>query len=148
MSNEQVMSRSQRLAYLEQVHVGVLAVEESGRGPLAVPVWYRVVDGSIEIGIGGFSTKAQLLRLAGRATLLVQDEQPPYRYVSVEGPVEFPALEYDILAFATRYLGPEAGAWYAEHTPSDTGTVVVVLHPEHWRSQDFSGPPEDAKEGD
>jgi nitroimidazol reductase NimA-like FMN-containing flavoprotein (pyridoxamine 5'-phosphate oxidase superfamily) len=140
MPKEQVMSPEERLDFLEGVHIGVLAVDEPGRGPLTAPVWYRVVDGSIEIGIGGSSKKAQLLRAARRATLLVQVEDPPYRYVSVEGPIEFVDHGYDMLAFATRYLGPELGTWYAEHTPSDSGTAVVTLQPSHWRSQDFSGP--------
>jgi hypothetical protein len=139
MPSEQAMTHDDRLRFLEGIHVGILAVEEPGRAPLAVPVWYRVLDGVIEFGIGGTSKKAGLLRAARRATLVVQDEAPPYRYVSVEGPVEFSDRAYDVLGFASRYLGPETGAWYAENTPQGTGTVLVVLHPAHWRSQDFSG---------
>jgi nitroimidazol reductase NimA-like FMN-containing flavoprotein (pyridoxamine 5'-phosphate oxidase superfamily) len=143
MPSEQAMSLEERLEFLEGVHVGVLAVDEPGRGPLTAPVWYRIVDGSVELGIGSSSKKAQLLRASGRATLFAQVEDPPYRYVSVEGPVEFVERAYDMLAFATKYLGPEMGKWYAQNTPDDTDTVVVVLRPSHWRSQDFSGPSEE-----
>ena len=138
MPYEYVMSPAARMAFLEGVHVGILAVEEGGRGPLAAPIWYRVVDDTVEFGISASSTKAQLLRAAGRATLLVQDETPPYRYVSVEGPIAFVDRPYDMLAAATRYLGPEIGALYAAGNQDGADTVVVVLQPEHWRTQDFS----------
>ncbi len=81
------MTKAERDAFLADVHVGILAVDEPGRGPLALPIWYRYVDGVVVIGMDGDSLKARLLRAAGRATLTVQTEAPPYLYASVEGPV-------------------------------------------------------------
>ena len=138
MPYESTIPAQQREAFLAEVHVAVLAVDEPGRGPLALPVWYQYVNGVIEMGMDGDSRKAELLRMAGRATATIQDEVPPYRYVSVEGPVEVVQEERDVLAVASRYLGPELGAWYAEQNPSTSSTVVVRLTPEHWRTQDFS----------
>jgi hypothetical protein len=135
---ESAMSVQDRTAFLEEARVGILAIAEPDRGPLALPIWYRLVDGEIELGIDGRSLKARLLRAAGRATLTVQDESPPYRYVSVEGPIAFVDRERDVPTVAARYLGAELGAWYAEHNPATHNTVVVVLTPEHWRTQDFS----------
>ena len=63
------MTVAEREAFLAEVHVGVLAVERPGRGPLALPIWYRFADGVVEIGMDGSSLKAQLLRAAGRATM-------------------------------------------------------------------------------
>ena len=40
MAGSFVMSRSEREAFLTEVHVGIIAIAEQGRGPLAVPVWY------------------------------------------------------------------------------------------------------------
>jgi hypothetical protein len=67
----------------------------------------------------------------------VQDEAPPYKYVSVEGPVTLVPHEGDNLEMATRYLGAELGAWYAEHNPTTDDSVIAVLRPEHWRTFDF-----------
>jgi len=39
------MTPQEREAFLADVHVGVLAIEEPGRGPLALPVWYVYRDG-------------------------------------------------------------------------------------------------------
>ena len=58
------MSAEQREAFLSDVHVAVLAVDEPGRGPLALPIWYQWVDGGIELGMSGQSRKAELLRAA------------------------------------------------------------------------------------
>jgi nitroimidazol reductase NimA-like FMN-containing flavoprotein (pyridoxamine 5'-phosphate oxidase superfamily) len=137
MSDPGAMTKEERAAFLADVHVGILAVNEADRGPMALPIWYRYVDGVVEIGMNGDSLKAQLLRAAGRATLTVQTETAPYQYVSVEGPVTVDAVPRDDLEMASRYLGPELGAWYAEHNPSTAASVTVTLRPEHWRTHDF-----------
>lgn len=139
MPYEQAMTVPEREAFLEDVHVAVLTVDEPGRGPFAAPIWYRYLDGMVELAMDNRSKKAQLLRAAGRATLLVQDEVPPYKYVCVEGPVEFSDRERDVTAVARRYLGDEIGDWYAKRNPATHNTVVVLLRPDHWRTQDFSG---------
>ena len=125
-------------AFLTDVHVGVLAIEHPGHGPLALPIWYQYEDGDVIIGMSGSSLKAKLLRAAGRASLTVQTETPPYRYVSVEGPVVVSAEQRDDLSMATRYLGPEMGKWYAENNPSTSASVVARLTPGKWRTADFS----------
>jgi nitroimidazol reductase NimA-like FMN-containing flavoprotein (pyridoxamine 5'-phosphate oxidase superfamily) len=131
------MTRDEREAFLAGVHVGILAIDEPGRGPLAMPIWYLYRDGAVEIGMDGSSLKARLLQAAGRATLTAQDENPPYKYVCVEGPVEIRPTARDNLEMAARYLGPELGQWYADNNPTTDDSVVAVLHPEHWRTMDF-----------
>ncbi len=148
MPHRSSMSEAEREEFLSGVHVAVLAVEEPGRGPLALPIWYQYRAGTIEFGVDGGSRKAELLRAAGRATITVQDEAPPYRYVSAEGPVEIAHRQRDVLEVASRYLGPELGAWYAEQNPSTSSTVVVSLTPEHWRTQDFSAAADEAPGGE
>jgi uncharacterized protein len=130
------MTRDERESFLAGVHVGVLAVDEPGRGPHALPIWYDVIDGVVWARIEGDSRKAALLEAAGRATLTVQTETVPYQYVSVEGPVTVAPRDFDDLALAARYLGPELGAWYVENTPAEHSTIVT-LRPEHWRTFDF-----------
>jgi nitroimidazol reductase NimA-like FMN-containing flavoprotein (pyridoxamine 5'-phosphate oxidase superfamily) len=133
-----VMTKDEREAFLAGVHVGILAVDEPGRGPMALPIWYRYADGVVEIGMSGESVKAQLLRAAGRATLTVQTETPPYQYVSVQGPVDVLAEQRDDFEMASRYLGPELGRWYADTNPSTEQSVLVRLTPETWRTFDFA----------
>ena len=82
------MTKEEREAFLDEVHVAIISIPESGRGPLTVPVWYAFVpEGDFHIWTGGDSRKARLLREAGRFSLCVQQETPPYKYASAEGPV-------------------------------------------------------------
>jgi len=134
---DMTMTEAERGAFLGDVRVGVLAIEHPGHGPLALPIWYQWSDGEVVISMSGTSLKARLLRAAGRATMTVQTETPPYKYVSVEGPVAVVAEPGEGLALATRYLGPEMAKWYADNNPSDADTVLVHLTPEKWRTCDF-----------
>ncbi len=138
MTDTGTMTVEERESFLAAVHVGVLSVDEPGRGPHALPVWYLYEDGDLLIGIEGSSRKAALLRAAGRASLTVQTETAPYQYVSVEGPVLLEPAMHDELALATRYLGAEVGAWYVEHNPRPANALTVRLRPEHWRTFDFT----------
>jgi nitroimidazol reductase NimA-like FMN-containing flavoprotein (pyridoxamine 5'-phosphate oxidase superfamily) len=137
-TNPGAMTREEREAFLADVHVGILAVDEPGRGPLAMPIWYLYKNGTVLIGMDGGSLKATLLRSAGRATLTAQTEAAPYKYVSVEGPVTVEASQRDDFEMASRYLGPELGQWYADTNPSGPESVTVHLTPEHWRTFDFA----------
>jgi len=132
------MTPAERDAFLTDVHVGILAIDEPGRGPLAMPIWYLYENGDVLIGMDGDSLKARLLHAAGRATLTVQTETAPYRYVSVEGPVIIEATQRDDFEMASRYLGPELGRWYADNNPSTPQSVLARLTPEHWRTMDFA----------
>jgi nitroimidazol reductase NimA-like FMN-containing flavoprotein (pyridoxamine 5'-phosphate oxidase superfamily) len=134
---DMTMTETERDQFLADVRVGILAIDYPGHGPLALPIWYQWEGGQVLIGMDGKSLKARLLRAAGRATMTVQTEAAPYKYVSVEGPVDVAAESRDNLAMASRYLGPELGQWYADNNPSTADTVLVRLTPETWRTCDF-----------
>ena len=134
------MTIDEREAFLADLHVGILSIAREGKGPLSLPIWYQYRNGEVTIGISDSSVKALLLRRHGRATLTVQNEAPPYQYVMVEGPATISAGDRDVLAMATRYLGPELGAWYAEQNPTTDDSVTVHLHPESWLTCDYGKP--------
>ena len=138
MADTGSMTKAEREAFLAEVHVGLLAIEEPGRGPLNLPIWYLYRNRVVVISIGGETLKARLLRAAGRATITVQTETAPYKYVSVEGPVTLEPGAPDQSETAVRYLGSELGAWYMEQNPESPDSVTVVLTPEHWRTHDFA----------
>ncbi len=136
------MSKAQREAFLAATHVAVISIPEPGRGPLSVPVWYRYEPGGVARFVtGGASRKARAIRASGRLSLCVQTEQPPYQYVSVEGPVSIgePDFERDIREMAYRYLGEQLGAMYLQMTASErTNSILVTLTPQRWLSVDYS----------
>jgi nitroimidazol reductase NimA-like FMN-containing flavoprotein (pyridoxamine 5'-phosphate oxidase superfamily) len=137
------MTTTEREAFLAGVHVGVLSVDDPGRGPLTVPVWYAYEPGgTVDIITGAQSAKARCLRAAGRFSLCAQTEAPPYSYVSVEGPIsagERTVSPDERRAMAYRYLGPEFGDLYLAATAEDAAqNVVFRMSPARWLSTDFS----------
>jgi PPOX class probable F420-dependent enzyme len=134
------MTREEREQFLVGVHVGVLSVASvDGGGPLAVPVWYAYQPGgTVNVITGGGTRKATAIRGAGQFSLCAQDERPPYRYVTVEGPVTIEEVGQDErLELARRYLGLEGGDAYVAANPA-VGQVVFRMTPEHWSAVDFS----------
>mgnify|MGYP001821148281 FL=1 len=134
------MTPAEREAFLADLHVGVLSIQRDGKGPLALPIWYQYEDGVVMIWMSGESVKAKLLRRHGRASMTVQDESPPYRYVMVEGPVTVTPSDRDILPVAIRYLGEEMGRGYAAQNPADDSSVIARLTPERWLTVDYGKP--------
>ena len=135
------MSAAERDEFLAGVHVGVLSAAVGTAGQtLAVPVWYSFQPGGLlTVLTGRRSRKAAAIRAAGRFGLCVQDDSPPYRYVSVEGPVvrEEELDPAERLAMARRYLGRAGGDRYVAENP-DPGreNVAFRMRPGHWLSQD------------
>lgn len=134
------MNSEERKQYLADLHVGVVAIERPDRAPLAVPIWYGYEPGGEVVLITDEnSVKHRLIRDAGRFTLTVQDEQPPYRYVSVEGDVTDIAKVTDgeYRQIAIRYLGDTAGDQFTDENFTPT-SIAIRMRPTRWLSTDYS----------
>ncbi|MDA2891997.1 pyridoxamine 5'-phosphate oxidase family protein [Mycolicibacterium sp. BiH015] len=134
------MTSDEREQYLADVHIGVVAVERPGRAPLAVPIWYRYEPGDdVLLWTQADSVKHRVIRDAGRLTITVQDERPPYRYVTAEGDVTAiePADDAGVRSVAVRYLGEQEGNKFADEYPS-ASSVVIRMRPKRWLSADAS----------
>src|SRR5215831_11007044 len=136
------MTVPEREAFLADVRVGMLSVnDEDGRAPLSVPIWYAYDNGQVTFVTGRRSRKTRLIRRSGRLSLAVQQETPPYRYVSVEGPVIAiePVDVEELSRLRERYLGPEAARRARERSPEpDPSEVTVRMRPERWRTEDYT----------
>lgn len=134
------MTREERDAFLADLHVGIIGIAAPGRGPVLLPIWYAYVpDGEITFLTDKASKKTQLLEAAGRFTLCVQNEAPPYQYVSVEGQItsiEDADHEEDLGPIAVRYLGKKEGEKYVEET-SGGEEVLIRMRPEKWSTADY-----------
>jgi len=138
------MTRAECEAFLAEIHVAVVSVDDPGRGPLTVPVWYAYSPGGVvRIVTAAGSEKARLLRATGRMGLCVQTETAPYKFVSIEGPVTFAAPDYerDVRGIAVRYLGREMGEAYLALTAAErerNPEILIELRPTRWRSADYA----------
>jgi nitroimidazol reductase NimA-like FMN-containing flavoprotein (pyridoxamine 5'-phosphate oxidase superfamily) len=136
------MTREERETFLADVHVGVLSIDEPGRGPLSVPVWYLYEPGGeIVVVTRPEARKARLLVVGARVAFLVQSEEMPPKYVTIQGRVVSAApadVARDVKPVVRKYLGTAVGDSYVDNTrPNGTNEIVIGIHPERWYSRDF-----------
>jgi len=132
------MNTDEKQQFLAGLHVGIVAIPEPGRGPLCVPVWYDYrPGGELWFITGPESRKGRLLAAGLRISLCAQTETPPYRYVSIEGPiVGLDPADEELLPMAVRYLGEEMGRAYNSGSAGEAN-VVVRVRPERWLAVDY-----------
>jgi hypothetical protein len=108
------MTRDEREAFLAAMHVGILTVDEPGRGPLSVPVWYGYEAGGEIVVVARPEARKARLSCAG-----ARDVKPIVR----------------------KYLGADVGDACVDATrPNGTNEIVVRIRPERWYSRDFAKP--------
>ncbi|MEO9327491.1 pyridoxamine 5'-phosphate oxidase family protein [Gordonia aurantiaca] len=136
------LTKSEREAFLAEPHVAALSVEaEPGRAPLTVPIWYHYLPGErpwVLTGTG--SRKLDLIRAAGRFTLMVDTVTPKIVYVSVSGDAVdmIAGTREDLRVMASRYLPAPAVEPYLEMAEREHGPQTkVYLDPKQWLSLDL-----------
>ncbi|MBC3189958.1 pyridoxamine 5'-phosphate oxidase family protein [Pseudonocardia sp. C8] len=112
-------------AYLAEPHIGILSIHRKDKPPLTSPIWYRVVDRTIEFTVKETSLKGRLLRDGAPVSLAVNDDHFPYRYLVAQGTARIVgAPEPDAgLKMSVRYLGTKMGESFA---PTLTGYGALV----------------------
>ncbi|MBF6328006.1 pyridoxamine 5'-phosphate oxidase family protein [Nocardia transvalensis] len=135
------LTPQERELFLAEPHIGALSVTAGpGRGPVTVPIWYDYEPGGeLWMLTGAESKKAELIKAAGRFSVMAERQEPSVRYVSVEGPVTriTPATDEQHVHMVRRYLPEEKVATYLQFAESLGPQVVVALRPERWLSADL-----------
>jgi PPOX class probable F420-dependent enzyme len=83
---------------------------------------------------GGGTVKGRSLRRTGRATLCVDDQEPPFSFVTVSGPVSISTDLDEMLPLAIRIAARYVGADRAEEfgrRNAVEGELLVRLRTEH-----------------
>lgn len=110
----------------------VLATTRADGRPHAVPVWIDVDDGAVWFTTGADTVKGRNLARTGTATLCVQDDRPPFTFVTVEGRVDLIDDPDEVRTWATRlggrYMGAERAAEYGARN-AVPGELLVRLTP-------------------
>jgi len=135
------MTKDEREAFLSDVRYGVLSVEAMRRAPVSVPIWYMFEAGELFFFSTRSAKKVELIRTAGRVTVCALTEEPPAKYVSVEGAVisiEPCDFERDMRPIARRYLGEDKGDRYTETVKATEEMVTIRMRPERWSAADYS----------
>ena len=143
------LSKEEREAFLAEPRIGVVSVaSDDGRPPLAAPIWYGYEPGGdltfFTGTMGRKARKIELIRKAGAITFVVQHDQFPYRYVTLEGPVvsiDKPPSSEQMLRIVRRYLTADQAQGFVENEigrpAAESELVLFTVRPERWMSFDF-----------
>lgn len=93
---------------------GIVATTRADGRPHAAPVWYDVDGDTIVFTTGADTVKGRNLARDPRMTLCVQDQDPPFAFVMVEGTAELIDDPDQLRRWATRLGGRYMGADRAE----------------------------------
>jgi len=97
------LSPEQALEFLATgTHTAKLATASASGAPHVTPVWFLVDGGDLVFVTGRDSVKGRHLRANPRAAIAVDDEQFPYAFAAVRGPVELQQEAPDLLAWNIR----------------------------------------------
>jgi PPOX class probable F420-dependent enzyme len=112
---------------------GILATTRKDGRPHVAPVWFVVDDdGTIVFTTGAETVKGRTLRRTGWAAMTVDDDQPPFSFVIVEGPVTISEDLEEVRAWAARiggrYMGADRAEEYGERN-GVPGEMLVRLAP-------------------
>jgi len=115
----------------------VLATYRRDGGVLLSPVWHQWRDGGFDVVVYPTDIKVRHLRRDPRASIVVYENEPPYRGVELRTTPQLIDLEDSaiVTAMAVRYLGKEAGEAYAS---GSADTMLIRLEPGDVRTWDFS----------
>jgi PPOX class probable F420-dependent enzyme len=118
----------------EGTRTGKLATTRHDGRPHVVPIWF-VLDGTdFVFNTGDHTIKGRALRRTGIAALCVDDERPPYAFVSVTGTVSISEDPEELLRWATaiggRYMGADRAEEFGRRN-AVPGELLVRLHADH-----------------
>ena len=117
--------------------LAVLATYRQDGNVLLSPVWHEWRDGGFNVVTGSRDVKASHLRRDPRASIVVCEHSPPYRGVELRGSARLisAGVEAAVRRIASRYLGRDAGAAYADSAADD---LLIRLEPGDLRGWDFA----------
>jgi PPOX class probable F420-dependent enzyme len=127
------MSRNEARAFLlEGTRTGKLATVRRDGRPHVVPIWFCLEGDDLIFTTAAKSVKARSMRRDGRVCVCVDDEDPPFSYVMVEGEASTSDDPDELLRWATRiggrYMGPDRAEEFGRRNAVE-GELLVRVRP-------------------
>jgi PPOX class probable F420-dependent enzyme len=124
------MSDDEVRAFLTRppVRPATLATVRKDGTPHVAPVWYAVDDdGTILFNTGAETVKGRAIRRTGRVALCVQDDRPPFSFVTIEGDAAWTDDLAEVRPWAARIGGRYMGDDRAEEFGARNGVAGELL---------------------
>jgi PPOX class probable F420-dependent enzyme len=118
---------------LDRARTAVLATVRADGRPHVAPIWFDLDDDLLILTTGENTVKAGNMRRDPRVSLCVDEEEPPFHFVAIEGTSELSAGDPDLLYWATRiggrYMGSDRADEYGRRNAVE-GELLVRVAPQ------------------
>lgn len=117
---------------LGRARTATLATVRTDGRPHAAPIWFDLDGDTLVFTTGEGSIKALNMRRDPRVSLCIDEDEPPFHFVLIEGTAELVADDPDLLYWATRlggrYMGVERAEEYGRRNAVE-GELLVRVTP-------------------
>jgi len=118
---------------LDRARTAVLATVRADGRPHAAPIWFDLDDDILVFTTGENTVKARNMRRDPRVSLCVDEAEPPFHFVAIEGTRELSAGDPDLLYWASRiggrYMGSDRADEYGRRNAVE-GELLVRVTPQ------------------
>lgn len=122
-----------RAFLLERPRTASLATVRADGRPHVAPVWFELDGDTVVFTTWHGSIKGRNMRRDARVSLCVDDEEPPFAFVLIEGTAMLTHGDPDLLYWATRiagrYMGEELAEAYGKRNAVE-GEMLVRVRPD------------------
>ena len=111
---QQMTEEEYRSFLLDRSRTAVLATVRADGRPHAAPVWFDLDGDALIFTTGESTVKGRNMRRDPRVSLCIDEEEPPFHYVMIEGVAVLTVENPDLLYWATRIGGRYMGSGRAD----------------------------------
>jgi PPOX class probable F420-dependent enzyme len=126
MTNEEYKS-----FMLDRARTAVLATVRTDGRPHTAPIWFDLEGDALVFTTGESTVKGRNMRRDPRVSLCIDEEEPPFHFVVIEGNSELTAGDSDLLYWATRiggrYMGADRADEYGRRNAVEGELLVRVM---------------------
>jgi PPOX class probable F420-dependent enzyme len=128
MTNEEYKS-----FMLDRARTAILATVRTDGRPHTAPIWFDLEGDALVFTTGESTVKGRNMRRDPRVSLCIDEEEPPFHFVVIEGNSELTAEDSDLLYRATRiggrYMGADRADEYGRRNAVE-GELLVRVTPQ------------------
>ncbi|GAA0451524.1 PPOX class F420-dependent oxidoreductase [Streptomyces sp. NPDC046215] len=124
----QKMGKGEWQAFLsEGTRTGKLATVRADGSPHIAPVWFLLDGDDLVFNTGAATVKGRNIARDGRVALCVDDDRPPFAFVTVQGRAELSEDLDEVRSWATRIAARYMGEALAEEFGARNGVAGELV---------------------
>ena len=130
---QQMTNEEYKSFMLDRDRTAVLATVRTDGRPHTAPIWFDLEGDALVFTTGASTVKGCNMRRDPRVSLCIDEEEPPFHFVVIEGNSELIAGDSDLLYWATRiggrYMGADRADEYGRRNAVE-GELLVRVTPQ------------------